>query len=517
MKWSTHRAGSSKIDAIRTASCSPKGDHALMLRFIFLVLCSVLAGCDALVERAPQTTVNGTLLDRATARPDPAFSFELVRTHDLGELATGYTLRLTSQTWRDESEVSHPVWTHNLQIVRPAEPDSTTALLVISGGSRTNESPSKIDDTLLQLAQATRSVCVLLPNVPNQPLAIIDHEDPSGEVGRREDDLIAQSWVRAIRTQDAGWVAQIAMVKSAIAAMDATQEFLAQQPEPLTIDGFLVTGASKRGWTTWLTGAVDDRVRGLMPIVIDTFDLPASIEHHWSAYGAWSPAIHDYTDRELFRPLGSKRGRVVRENVDPYLYRNRFTMPKFLLNSTGDQFFLPDSVQHYLDDLPGLTRLRFVPNTDHDLDFDGDEQPEGHQSAMESLVGFSEAVEHDRPLPSLHWLHAVGVNLSGSGPCRAQLSIRCDQQPKHVTLWEAFNPDTRDFRQSSIGNAWSATPLTPTRDHRAVGHVEIPGSGYRAYFIEARFDIPDQDMDVTFTTPVYITPDTMPFAGAPIR
>ena len=43
-------------------------------------------------------------------------------------------------------------------------------------------------------------------------------------------------------------------------------------------------------------------------------------------------------------------------------------MPKFLLNSAGDQFFLPDSAQFYREGLKGETRFRYVPNSDHSLD-----------------------------------------------------------------------------------------------------------------------------------------------------
>ena len=52
---------------------------------------------------------------------------------------------------------------------------------------------------------------------------------------------------------------------------------------------------------------------------------------------------------------------------DPYEYRDRLTMPKFLVNATGDQFFLPDSWKFYLGDLPGETHVRYVPNADHGL------------------------------------------------------------------------------------------------------------------------------------------------------
>ena len=34
------------------------------------------------------------------------------------------------------------------------------------------------------------------------------------------------------------------------------------------ITEFIVAGASKRGWTTWTTGAVDSRVIAIIPVVM---------------------------------------------------------------------------------------------------------------------------------------------------------------------------------------------------------------------------------------------------------
>ena len=73
---------------------------------------------------------------------------------------------------------------------------------------------------------------------------------------------------------------------------------------------------------------------------------------------------------------------------DPYSYRERFTMPKFIMNSAGDQYFLPDSSRFYFDDLPGEKYLRYVPNTDHSLK---------NSDARQSLIAFYDAVLHNRP------------------------------------------------------------------------------------------------------------------------
>ena len=59
---------------------------------------------------------------------------------------------------------------------------------------------------------------------------------------------------------------------------------------------FVVSGASKRGWTTWTTAAVDKRVVAIIPIVIDLLNVEPSFEHHWQAYGFWAPAIKDYVE-----------------------------------------------------------------------------------------------------------------------------------------------------------------------------------------------------------------------------
>ena len=38
---------------------------------------------------------------------------------------------------------------------------------------------------------------------------------------------------------------------------------------------------------------------------------------------------------------------------DPFNYRSRLTMPKFIINAGGDQFFVPDSSQFYFNELSG--------------------------------------------------------------------------------------------------------------------------------------------------------------------
>ena len=40
---------------------------------------------------------------------------------------------------------------------------------------------------------------------------------------------------------------------------------------------------------------------------------------------------------------GTPEYRALMKIVEPYEYRQRLRMPKFIINASGDQFFLPDS------------------------------------------------------------------------------------------------------------------------------------------------------------------------------
>jgi PhoPQ-activated pathogenicity-related protein len=129
------------------------------------------------------------------------------------------------------------------------------------------------------------------------------------------------------------------MTKAVKLAMDVATEVAAQKGK--TLDKFVVAGASKRGWTTWTTAAVDDRVVAFVPIVIDLLNIQPSFQHHWRNYGFWAPAVEDYEREGIMDWQGSAEYERLLEITEPYSFLEAYAnKPKLLINAAGDQFFL---------------------------------------------------------------------------------------------------------------------------------------------------------------------------------
>ena len=433
-----------------------------------------------------------TALDRYVAAADPSYRYRLVNTLP-GDGFTASVLRLTSQTWLTEKEVDHPVWEHWLTVIRPAKVTSPKALLFITGGSRERAAPKSPDKMLAAIAVATNSVVAELRGVPNQPLVF------AGEpTGRDEDALIAYTWDKYLRTGDERWPARLPMTKSAVRAMDAVTSFCASPDGGSSkVDSFVVCGGSKRGWTAWTTAAVDKRVVAVIPIVIDTLNLQKSGAHHYSAYGFFAPSIQDYVDMKIPDWFGKPEYAKLLKIEEPYEYRQRLTMPKFIINASGDEYFPPDNSQFYFDDLPGVKYLRYVPNADHSLD-DSD--------AGQTVLVCHAAVVNNSPLPQFSW----------RWPTEGTVRVETKTSPLEVKLWQATNAAARDFRLESIGKAWKGATVSGANGAYEAS-VEKPAKGWTAYFLELTFPGPAgaKGPPYKFTTQVKVVPEILPFKWPP--
>jgi len=459
-----------------------------------IFLAAVLAICAA---------AHGTALDDYVAKPDASYSYALVSSAGLDKstYTTGYVLQLTSQAWRDASEVDRVVWKHWVTVIvpqtvilMPAVKDY--ALVMVNGGNSDDPAPT-IDPQLRQLAAATRTTIVELTAVPNQPLLFSDQS-----TALSEDQIIAYSWQKFFQTGDASWPAQLPMVKSVVRCMDAVRSFVASSAGGgKAIRYFVLTGGSKWGWTAWLTAAVDTRVKAIAPVVSDLLNMRLSFAHHLGAYGSWAQALQPYEGFGVLDQLNTAEGAALLQIVDPFSYRDRLTMPKYIINSAGDDFFVLDSVRFYLHDLPGETYLRHVPNTDHYL-------TGAYDSIVNGFVPYFNAIVNAQARPRFSW------SLQEDGSTRVQTV----DVPKAVNLWQASNPNARDFRLTTIGPAWQKSPLSNQGGGVYLASVPPPATGWTAFFAELVYSnpfsaqySPGGDYDYHFTTEVRVLPATLPY------
>ncbi len=300
--------------------------------------------------------------------PDASFSHSFPLKHAV-EAATDWSVAwhhdrflLKASGWRNEP------WRH--EVLWAGEPGDV-AFLEITGDN-------VADEDLIwarQLAAMSAMPVAVLCQVPNQPIFDLF-----------EDDLIAHSFVEYLRTDSVEWPLLVPMVRSVLAAMDMLQQERGVQK-------FVVTGASKRGWTTSLLAALNDpRVIGIAPRIFDNLNFPVQLARQIEAWGEPSEEIDPYVQRGLHQVLQTREGEKLLELVDPWLMRDAIQVPTLIINGANDPFWMPDALGVYWGGLPGAHHCLVQPNVGHSL---GDIRYWGP-----TITAFSRACQAGELLPS---------------------------------------------------------------------------------------------------------------------
>ena len=428
-------------------------------------------------------------LKEFVAQKDGSFRYEIM---ERGTISKSRWLRLhmVSQRWHDTD------WKHVIWVLAPESwidakddgPDkkqTDSAMLLISGGSWPAEwgekSPEKMEPRgelrlMAAAAESTNCPAIIISQIPFQPMM----------ENRFEDALIAETFRLYLSGQGNDWPLLMPMVRAAVRAMDATQA-IAEEEWKRPIRRFTVTGASKRGWTTWLTSAVDPRVDALAPMVIDMLNMPVQMKHQLATWGKYSEQIADYTELQLPKYLATPGGIALQRIVDPFRYRKSLVQPKVLIFGTNDRYWPLDACNLYWNDLQAQKYLLYCPNQPHGI------------TDYPRLVGTLSALHRSRTgqgdLPKLDWTIKAANG-------RHNISMKSDVVPSKVELWQAKST-TRDFRDSQ----WTSTTIESTDDllHNTV--VEAPDQGYSAFFGDWTFRVEDK-MPFHFTTNVQIVDGT---------
>lgn len=425
--------------------------HVFLRHFFSMALFSIAMPVTCLPALAEEAVP--TALQQYVNRPEPEFAWKKVREIEAGN-GKITELRLTSQKWHDI------VWEHAVEIFEPKElrfPQH--ALLFVTGGS---QPPKPVDAKTIGmgtgLSQSSGMRVVVLHQVPNQPLF----------GGRKEDDLITDTWLKYLESGDETWPLLFPMVKSAVKTMDAVQQ-LSEQEYAEPIKSFVITGASKRGWTSWLTPVADSRIVATAPMVIDTLNFRVQMQHQLDSWGAFSVQIKDYTSKGLIvLDKETEREQHLRRMMDPYTYRQQLVLPKLLVNGTNDPYWVVDAMTKYWSDLKGPNYTLQIPNAGHGLNG-------GEEKTVRTIGAFARHVASNTALPELSWQIASTQN-------QQTLTVTSSATPTSVTLWSVESSDL-DFRDDE----WRSEKMQPTEASTWTGSVK--SDKQTAVFAELTFEI----------------------------
>ena len=401
---------------------------------------------------------------------------------------TGFHIKMISGEWLDKKKVDDVEWSHYVDIVIPKETQTETGIMFIDGGVK-DENYFRLDSTSVGYALKTKSIIVNLNNIPVQPINLL----ASDQENFVEDDLIAYAWSqfleRGAKKEDIEWLPRLPMTRAVVRSMDLAQEIVAQNNKKL--NDFVVSGASKRGWTAWTTAAVDDRVVGVAPIVIDMLNLVPSFENHYRSYGEFSYAVQEYVNYNIQDWMGTDEFEVLMSYIEPYAFKEKFTMPKYIINAGSDEFFSTDSWRFYYNELPENKLIRYVPNKNHSLN---------GRYLNDDLISFFYRIINDIDLPTLNWT-LIDDNLE----------VYLDYDGEYlVSIWRALNKDGRDFRLWEEGELWTKSNMKKNKNNKYNIEIENNNTGYQAIMVEFTLD-QHSDFPLRISTGPYVFPNSYPY------
>lgn len=394
---------------------------------------------------------------------------------------------LLSQHWSPDDMVTPAQWRHNVDIYIPETAKEHHALVVVNNGINydkgvqiTGKPGDFPQETLASIARDTNTIVISVSDIPNQYLTFQDDKKPL-----KEDESVSRSWALFMEAPEQRELMplNIPMVTALSQAMRLAKKELTQW----NINSFIITGISKRGWTTWLSAIADPDVEAIVPFAIDLLDIDASLEHIYQSYGGnWPITFYPYYQQGIDEKIKSPTFTQLRQIIDPLRYLNtiyqpRLAIPKYIINASGDDFFVPDNTRFYYSKLPGVKSLRIVPNMNH---------YSINQFAEESLVPFINRFQSKKTLPQLIGL--IHHHL---------LTVYFSEAPVKVVRWTANNPNARDFRYA-CGIRYQPLTIDIPANNKISITLNEPKTGWEATYIEATFN----DGYVA-TSQVYITPD----------
>ena len=439
---------------------------------------------------------------------------------------TAHFFNLTSLRYLTPELTDRSIWTHTMIYIIPTKvnPACDTALIYATWGK--NGKPWKDDiqyDTDIavasQAALASGCPAIALYEIPNQNLCFFDV--PGKPFCGSEDSIIGYSFNRYLyQNKSADWLLLFPMVKATIRAMDAITDISATVFNNPAITKFVIAGASKRGWTTWLVGSVDPvpgRIRAIIPFVLDAIGFRSFLDRQWESYQGYTFALQPYVDQGLATAPVARPTEYARWawNIDPYCYRQRLTMPKLAMNSVGDEFQLIDDQRTWAHEMPGEMKTILLKDADHMM-------VTNFGLVVKAFTGFYNSIIYGRPRPTYTW--SID-DVSG------MITLNSSVTPSSVDIIYQHTPTTlRDWRDV-VRNAtceiklmgeclrfvfWNSNSVT-IQPGQTVFQANLPeatpAGHFTAFYIQVTYDESiTGGMPQVYASPASVLPKAYPFA-----
>ena len=468
--------------------------------------------------------------------------------------ATAHVLNVTSLEWLDVSRAYGPtgsVWTHQVAVVVPkVVTEKSFAVSVMTGGCNENPGPVPEDEEYLivagDLAMRTGAIAVVIYQIPN--CHIVYPSDPDKK-RRSEDAMIAWAWRQYLDDphHDPEWLPRFPMAKAGFQCMRAAAEYV-EKAGLAKIDSWFVSGASKRGWTTWMVGAADCkscvRIRGIAPLVPIVPNLMPDVHQQFRSYGGFTFAFRDYMDAGIVARLDTPAAQLLVSHVDPASYMDRLSRPnltKVAVLSSNDEFMQMDWTGTW-PRWGGESHVLIVPNSEHSLATGIPEVLSTLAATFSSVAAGADAA------------HRLSIT-SSRNATTGELTVTIDDGPSRPKLTkvvlrhaQTLQAARRDFRWVRLadpampsskcslpgipippveggGNClqpmlWHSVELKPVAGrpnvYKATPPAPTKAGHWVGYYIEALAQSPQLPLSqFQYSTPGYVWPDTFPHADCP--
>mmetsp|Transcript_114598 Transcript_114598/g.304647 ORF Transcript_114598/g.304647 Transcript_114598/m.304647 type:complete len:513 (-) Transcript_114598:60-1598(-) len=467
-----------------------------------------LQGCEGL-----------TCIEKYIAFDDGAFKWAPSGRGDKGTSDGGvgwqsYSLSLTSQAWMAK-ETRKEAWTHHIEIIVPDnfQPESKSADVAVLFIEKT-----VLTYAATEMAVRTGAITVALTDVPNSGLQF----PPSGRYSLDaldENDLHGWTWRQyAGDPSHPEWPLEMPIAKTVVRAMDAVVAYTHTLGGGREVNRFVITGHSKRATATYMAGAVDSRIAGIIPVG-EMADCFRAWEEFAQDVGGIVPVLLPFENQGALN-LTLEQVKHLSAIVAPVNYIDRLTMPKFAIFAGADDFWPPDATRSWWGRLPNPKSM-FVYGNGRHLGYE--RMNEGDGGILAVAAGFVSWLLSNSSMPEIEWK----IQEDGSIAVR-QVS---DHTPSSVTVVGAKTKDgeARDFRGNDLmRNGWMKYgPLAPLAGHDRTwlakspeNFQKLPPKDFRwcGFYVELEYESPRPGgPPLRLTTEVSVVPNTRPFPDATLK